>query len=418
MRLRSLRNDDEVEAVAPFDSRIRFQHTPLKGRDGFLFHRDHDALDQLTANLVLRRRQIGVWVAALEARWAWCTEHGSVMRFLIIPEKHVVYDDKLPRHVRVSPQRAALQLLAALDGGLSERTSYPIEALRAARRVRPTFFKTDTHWNAYGAFVAYQALMASLQSEIALHTVQEGELVWKERPYVGDLGVRFSPERGETMTTAEPTANYSLVFQNHKYARGAVHVYENERRDLPTCVLFRDSFSNFLIPYLMRGFSRLVAVSSLSCHYDLLDKEKPDVVLFVVIERFLATFGMGRTIELPGDEARTPFETFSGTDLGALRPAPLPHEPALAEATPPENAPSEPAIEPAPSEPAADHPAPSAPIETSSTDRLPPDPPSVDVTSIESQSPDPSPPDASPPEDASPEPPALDAHLPEHSLPR
>ncbi len=349
MKLRTLRNDREVEAVAPFNSRIQFQHVPLKGRDDFLFHRDHDALDQLTAGLILRQRQIDVWIAALEGRLAWCDAHGSAMRFLIIPEKHVVYEHKLPRLVHVSPQRAAMQLLAAFGGELSARTFYPVEALRAASRIKPTFFKTDTHWNAYGAFIAYQALAASLEPEVALETVREGELVWKERPYVGDLGVRFNRERGETMVTAEPTVTYRLTFQNHKFSRGAVHVYENERRDLPTCVLFRDSFSNALIPYLMRGFSRLVAVSSLSCHYDLLDQEKPDVVLFVVIERFLATFGMGRTIELPEDEARQSFEAFSGTDLRAFAPPPSDSAPVEA---PPATSP----LEPPPSDPAPSSP--------------------------------------------------------------
>ena len=330
MKLRTLRNDREVEAVAPFDSRIQFQHVPVKGRDGFLFHRDHDALDQLTANLILRRRQIEVWIAALDGREAWCTAHGSVTRFLIIPEKHVVYSDKLPRSVRVSPRRAAMQLLAALDGRTSGLTLYPVDALRAASRLKPTFFKTDTHWNSYGAFIAYQALMNSLRPEIALETVEESEIVWKERPYVGDLGVRFNRERGETMAMADPIASYRLAFQNHNFARGAVHVFENERRDLPTCVLFRDSFSNALIPYLMRGFSRLVAVSSLSCHYDLLDQEQPDVVLFVVIERFIATFGMGRTIELPEDGADRSFEAFSGTSLGALGSPPPAQTPSTA----------------------------------------------------------------------------------------
>ena len=386
MKLRTMRNDREAEAVAPFDSRIRFQHVPLKGRDGFLFHRDHDALDQLTANLVLRRRQIDVWIAALKGRLAWCADNNSVMRFLIIPEKHVVYDGKLPRFIRVSPQRAAMQLLAAVEGDLSERTFYPVEALRAASRVKPTFFRTDTHWNGYGAFVAYQALMDSLRPEIALETVGEGELVWKERPYVGDLGVRFTRERGETMITAEPTANYKLAFQNHNFARGAVHVYENERRDLPTCVLFRDSFANFLIPYLMRGFSRLVAVSSLSCHYDLLEQEKPDVVLFVVIERFIATFGMGRTIELPEDALRVPFETFSGTDLGALRPAPPAPDPspipAPAEVAVPETTSADPSPEPVASEPAPAGPTPDDPATPPVVDPAeppPPDPPPLQV---------------------------------------
>ena len=320
MRLRALGRDDEIEAIAPFDSRILYQHTPLGGDDGFLFHRDHDALEQLSATIVLRRRQIDVWVEALEARLAWCKSHGAAMRFLVIPEKHVVYEDKLPRFTRVSRRRPAMQLFGALDEPVRRRTLYPLKELKAASRIKPTYFKTDTHWNAYGAFVAYSTLIESLREEIALETIREDELAWKERPFVGDLGVRYAREQGETRASLVPNAAHKLVFQNNNFGRGAIHVYENERRDLPTCVLFRDSFSSFLIPYLMHGFSSIVAVSSLSCHYDLLEKLKPDVVLFVAIERFLATFGRGRTIELPEDAARQSFFSFSGTRPDEIAP--------------------------------------------------------------------------------------------------
>ena len=299
MKLRTLGGNREAEAVAPFGSRIQFQHVPLKGRDGFLFHRDHDALDQLTANLVLRQRQIDVWIDALKVRHAWCDANGAAMRFLIIPEKHVVYREKIPRFLHPSPRRPAMQLLAAAAPDLAAKMLYPIDALRAASAIKDTYFKTDTHWTAYGAFVAYKALMESFPPERVLETVPESDLVWKDRPFVGDLGVRFSRERGETMSAVEPPSAYTLVFQNHNFSRGAVHVYESERRDLPTCVLFRDSFSNFLIPYLMKSFSRLVAVSSLSCHYDLLEQEKPNVVIFAIIERFIATFGMERRSSSP-----------------------------------------------------------------------------------------------------------------------
>jgi alginate O-acetyltransferase complex protein AlgJ len=318
MKLRTMGGRSEAEAVAPFGSRIQFQHVPLKGRDGFLFHRDHDALDQLTANLVLRQRQIDVWIDALKARQAWCDDNGATMRFLVIPEKHVVYREKIPRFLHPSPRRPAMQLMAAAGPELAAKMLYPVEALRSASETKDTYFKTDTHWTPYGAFVAYQALMESFAPERPLEMVSESDLVWKDRPFVGDLGVRFSRERGETMSAVESTSPYNLVFQNHNFSRGAVHVYESERRDLPTCVLFRDSFSNFLIPYLMKGFSRLVAVSSLSCHYDLLEQEKPDVVIFAIIERFIATFGMGKTIELPEDSLGTSFEAFSGTPLQAL----------------------------------------------------------------------------------------------------
>ena len=323
MKLRSADAAREACAVAGFETRFWFQIKPLKGRDGYLFHRDHDVLEQLAGDVTLRPRQLDVWMRALRSREAWCAANDCVMRVLLIPEKHVVYADKLPSYFRFTPRRAAMRLLAAAgsDAKLAGKLSYPLEALRIARAVRQTYFQTDTHWNGYGAFVAYRTLIDSLASEIALESVQEGELVWKQRPFVGDIGVRFAKERGEIAELAEPTATYKLVFHNENFGRGAVHIYESERRDLPTCVLFRDSFSNFLIPYLMRGFSRLVAVSSLTCQFDLLGQERPDVVLFVTVERFIATFGRGVTIELPEDELAQSFEALSGTHLKAVRRA-------------------------------------------------------------------------------------------------
>lgn len=321
LNLRKRFGKGEVQAFASFDSRIRLQHLVLVGRDGFLFHRDHDALDQLMGRITFGRRQIAVWIDALAARAAWCDAHGTRMRALIIPEKHVVYPDKLPRLVRVAADRPVAQLLGAVPPALAAKVLYPVDALRQASAREKTFQKTDTHWTSFGAFVAYRALVDSLESDLPLESVREDELTWKERPVVGDLGVRFDRERGETIAVAEPVTAYKLVYQNHNFGRGAIHVFENERRDLPRCVLFRDSFSNALIPFLMRGFSRIVAVSSLSCHYDLLEQERPDVVLFVVIERFLATFGTGDTIELPEDAARTPFATYTGTALSDI-PAP------------------------------------------------------------------------------------------------
>jgi hypothetical protein len=121
------------------------------------------------------------------------------------------------------------------------------------------------------------------------------------------------------MDIAVPPVNYALTFANHIFDRGAVHVYTSERCDLPRCVLFRDSFSNALIPFLMQSFSKVVAVSNLSCLYDLLDTEKPDVVLFAVIERFLATFGRTGSIELPDVDDNASFRALTGVELTQIR---------------------------------------------------------------------------------------------------
>ena len=171
MRLPRWGSDREVVAFASFERRICFQHMPREGRDGYLFHRDHDVLEQLAGSITLRPRQLEVWIAALRGRLDWCDRHGAATRFLVIPEKHVVYEDKLPLFARVSPRRPAMQLLGALNAGLRKTVLYPLDALKAASAVRPTYFKTDTHWTAYGAYVAYRSLVESLRGEIALEAV-------------------------------------------------------------------------------------------------------------------------------------------------------------------------------------------------------------------------------------------------------
>jgi hypothetical protein len=307
--------NDEVRAIVSFDRRMWYHNLAIKGRNGFLFHRDHDAIEQLTGGIVFRDRQLDEWVVALKGRNDWCDTHNCSFRFLIVPEKHVVYTEYLPKYIRISGRRPVVQLLDALDEDLATKFIYPLKALREANAGKQTFLKTDTHWTSYGAFVGYKELLDSLAPELPLEMVQENDIIWKDRSFIGDIGVRFNPERGEIISVAEPLSNYKLIFQNRNFGRGAIHVYQNDRRDLPRCVLFRDSTSTALIPFLMRGFSRLVAISSLSCNYELLEHEKPDVVLFIVVERFMATFGIGDTIELPVDHPNAPFASLFGTDF-------------------------------------------------------------------------------------------------------
>jgi hypothetical protein len=52
-------------------------------------------------------------------------------------------------------------------------------------------------------------------------------------------------------------------------------------------VVFRDSSSSWLLPLLSESFSRVVAVSSPHIYRELVESEKPDVVIFEIIERYV-----------------------------------------------------------------------------------------------------------------------------------
>ena len=92
-------------------------------------------------------------------RSAWLNLQGTPYFYVIAPDTHAVYADKLPDDVVPGATRPALQVL----DHLRERDSfapvlYPLEEL-IAERDELVYPKTGSHWSEFGAFVGYRALM-------------------------------------------------------------------------------------------------------------------------------------------------------------------------------------------------------------------------------------------------------------------
>lgn len=304
------------------DTRARLAADVVQGADGYLFHRDHEAIDQITGALPLGPREIAVWRDSIETRAAWCKANDIAFRMMIIPEKHVVYADKLPPGFALSDNRPAVQILDSIDPETRALCSYPLQPLIDARALRATYLKTDTHWTFYAGFLAYDLLMDSLVESVSLPIrIAETDLSFADRTHIGDLGVRLEPEQDEIATTVDHriARPFQRVFENRIFARGAVSIYESSDQGLPRCVLFRDSFANYIIPHLIPTFSRLVVMSSDSLQYDLLRSERPEVVIVTIIERFLGMLdGDGRR-HLPDDLAGPGLAELTGASAADLK---------------------------------------------------------------------------------------------------
>ena len=303
-----------AQASGREDTRSRLAATVIQGSDAYLFHRDGYALQQVTGERPLDTRALNLWISSLETRKAWCEARGITFRFLVVPEKHVVYSDKLPDRMTISENRPARQILSGLDESTRSAALYPLAEMQAGRSVRDTYYVTDSHWTTYGALLGCRVIGASLQAERPFQEVPDAELAWLPRPNVGDLGVRLEPEQEETVDVVAINSSCEIrtVFQNKLFARGSLMVLETNRPELPRGVLFRDSFAVNMIHVLVQSFSRLVVVGSQSVHYDLLRQERPDIVIAETCERFLGMPDPAQAIELPQDLDGPDFPTFTG----------------------------------------------------------------------------------------------------------
>lgn len=295
----------------------------VHGRDGWLFHCVDEAFHQICRPGALTdadcERLLTIW----EARHAWCAERGIVYRLMIVPERHVLYPDKLPEGYAPDPARPITRLLAAADDKLRPAIIYPADAMIAARASHEVCYKTDLHWTRYGAWIGYRALLASIPG-MAGEALKESALTVRERRGVGDMALWLGDRTRELSEFHEPPpADVRETFTNRTFKTGQVDVYASDapaargkKRGTRRLVLFRTSNSTPLLPFLHQHFVRTVGTASVGVHFDLLRSEKPDVVISEMPERYLAVPGerSGR-IKLPRDFVEETFQQFTGVSL-------------------------------------------------------------------------------------------------------
>jgi tetratricopeptide (TPR) repeat protein len=193
--------------------------------------------------------------------------------------------------VHLAATSPAERLIERLDVASRAQCLYVRDELVAARAQEDTFQVTDSHWTDWGAYVGYRAcadVLAARCPEIAVLDAQR--VAWTTRRSFGMLGLQLEPERAEHVrvaTVSESRCRTTEMVSTE--SRDAYMVIEQDRPDLPTALVFRDSFMTSAYKFFAESFRRAVFVSHAnSVMFDLVERESPDVVIFEVVERRLA----------------------------------------------------------------------------------------------------------------------------------
>lgn len=262
----------------------------ILGKDGWLFQPPYDnSLDWYRGPRPLTEAELVQWQRVLTARRDWLAERGIPYVFVIAPEKHTIYPEYVPEAFRRMQEVSRLDQLVRY---MKEHSDVEIldlrEALFEAKGRERLYHRTDSHWNDYGAFVGYQRIAAELMkssAQIQPLTDSDFELVReqkREMDLAAQLGlddvlteenIRLRPRRASLEFRLNPDIKYL--------------VSEGKNNQLPRLVMFRDSYSNYLIPFLDHHFSRAVYVWNYGFDTTLIETERPHFVIQEVVERYL-----------------------------------------------------------------------------------------------------------------------------------
>gem|GEM_PF-3592709 len=262
----------------------------LEGRDGWLFLRNdsNDVLGQHAGSVLLAPEDRRQWQQLFQRRSATAKEDGAAWLFVVVPDKESVYPEHLPPEIHPASRRPVHDVLEIADRA-GAPALYLLDAMRAAKSEADLYPKTDTHWNYRGAYLGYRAICENLRRRgIDVRVFGDGEIGWYEDSFEGDLGSKLDPPMVSNRLLPDiKGVEASLVLDNGVQNHGRVKVFERAGSGGPTCVVFGESFAEALLIFLRESFQRLVFVHTSMFVREIVERERPDVVLSIPTERFL-----------------------------------------------------------------------------------------------------------------------------------
>ncbi|NLZ16294.1 MAG: hypothetical protein GX087_00960 [Desulfobulbaceae bacterium] len=150
-----------------------------KGLDGFYFEgmgssrvekdivETFDNIADYMGQIPFSDEELRQWKITLEERSYWLKARGSEFVFVLAPTKAFVYPEYLPRQIQEVRGRSRYQQLAEYLQQYADIHFIdllpPLLEAKEERAYPLLFYKTDFHWNFYGAFVAYQTMLERMQ---------------------------------------------------------------------------------------------------------------------------------------------------------------------------------------------------------------------------------------------------------------
>lgn len=257
----------------------------LLGRNGRMFLGHYGGFDprRFLSEQPFTPHSLALWRSTLQTRASRLAKLGIPYVFLIAPDAHSVYPDDLPPNMP-RPQRTAGQIFVDAMGEIDNlKIVHTLDVLREATGGIDVYRKNDSHWSAYGAFLAYQELINALPSDLPLRKLTACDVSFQMKDTFGLFDAKLP-------TPVPSIANACAVAEevHEGYRRNGIFRTRCDAAQA-TAVFFRDSFFTDMAPFARETFYRAWMVGATArLFYDLVREVKPDVVVTVTAERRLA----------------------------------------------------------------------------------------------------------------------------------
>lgn len=282
------------------------------GKEGWLYLGDAYADSITVKRLGIEAEDTDIAERLAKSAESWDTwfKHQGVDAFRIIlgPDKDSIYPEYLPDWSKHAP--------TSLTDALTNRVQSDIY-INPARKLRqekdsyphPLYYRTDTHWNNLGAWVAFHEFsknLATAQPDLKWPQKPEGAFSTTAERLGGDLAnfLRIQTSLSDQEVILD-LPDYAMPLEHYDFESGnVVFTGQNGPVEAPMTPLLmrstqalnskkvlwlRDSFGAAMAPFMAATFSDTLQVHYLALKpgalAELVERYQPDYVFITVVER-------------------------------------------------------------------------------------------------------------------------------------
>lgn len=210
------------------------------------------------------------------------------------PNKHTIYPEFLPWVMQVQI-KDTISRIDQIEKYLKERNS-PIKLLDVrqtllnAKKDKLVYHKFDTHWNDYGAFLAYQYFFNENKGTLGISpkTKEDFDIIWNDYnqgELIQMLGVNnkgYFIEKNPTFTLKENKDQIEYL-SIEGYPSQTVITRNKQCGNKLKVLVFRDSFTRKLIQFFSLHFYEVTYIWGHGESY--VEKIHPDIIIEGYVER-------------------------------------------------------------------------------------------------------------------------------------
>ncbi len=268
----------------------------LLGADGWMFYKGNfnelDFRNEHPASSEDLEKSVNYIVHLSE----WCKRNNKKFYFFVAPNKHRVYGEFYRYVHKQTPDNLSMAnrfLCKARAKGID--AIYPLDALLEAKNNgQLLYWKHDTHWNPRGAYIGYLALMQKIsKDDNSIKKVEPNFIPCSAAAFEREMEAMYPNITPDDISLYVQHKTNPEIRTNREGSRYNSTFTQVNPRKTGKVVVYRDSFTTAMAPYLSETFGEITYIWRYDAHEEDYEKhlKQADIVILETVERYIPNIG-------------------------------------------------------------------------------------------------------------------------------